>query len=100
MANDYPFYDVVKEADAHVVSGATVMQKFTCEACGARQTIDVPNTFYKLGSCEECHHVTNLEECGCNYILFLGGAPISDAERLLEQKRSHREYDRREKKNG
>jgi hypothetical protein len=30
--------------------------------------MDVPNVFYKTGRCEECGHITNIKEDGCNYM--------------------------------
>jgi hypothetical protein len=43
-------------------------QKFTCEKCGSRQTMETPNTFYLLGECEECKHVTDIKKKGCGYM--------------------------------
>lgn len=68
--NDYPFYEVVKTVQKLIDKGnAEVYQKFTCANCGLRQTMDVPNTFYKTGKCEECKHITDIEKRGCNYMV-------------------------------
>lgn len=72
---DHPFYEVVAKADELIAAGATVWFKFTCANCGSRQTFDVPNTAYKSGRCEECDHVTNVEEQGMNYLLHFGQLP-------------------------
>lgn len=66
---DHPFDEVVTAADNDIQTGADVYQKFTCVGCGERQTMEVPNTFYTSGKCEECGHVTNIVERGCNYLL-------------------------------
>ena len=68
-AKDFPFLEVCQKADAAIKSGWTVHQKFTCAGCGARQTIEKPNVFYTSGECEECQHVTDLREAGCNYMM-------------------------------
>ena len=69
---NHPFADVCESAEQRIREGHTVFQKFTCGNCGVRQTIDVPNTFYLYGRCEECNHVTDLRESGCNYLLMTG----------------------------
>jgi hypothetical protein len=48
---------------------ASFFQKFTCEWCGARQTMAEAGKFFTTGECEECGRVTNIEEAGCNYIV-------------------------------
>ena len=66
---DHPFWDVAASAYAKMLDGATVHQKWTCEHCGARQTMETPNAFYKSGTCEECSRVTDIESRGCNFML-------------------------------
>ena len=51
---DYPFYEVAKQAEELVQKGGTVYQKFTCENCGSRQTMDEEYKFFTTGKCEEC----------------------------------------------
>lgn len=65
---DYPFEDAINKADVAVSVGGTVFQKFTCESCGQRLTIDVPNTFHTEGSCDKCGHVTDITKRGCNFL--------------------------------
>lgn len=72
MYNNYPFWDCVKAADKLIKSGANVYQKFTCVGCGNRLTIDTPNKFHKLGTCDNCNATTNIEETGCNYMIHYG----------------------------
>lgn len=51
-----------------------VYQKFTCSGCGARQTMDVPNTIFLTGKCEECGDVTDCQERGGGLaVWFVGG---------------------------
>lgn len=64
---DYPFKDVVATAYRKVQEGWTIHQKFTCENCGTRQTMEEPDKFFEKGICEECNHVTDLVARGCNY---------------------------------
>jgi hypothetical protein len=70
---DHEFHQTFRNATTILErdSGATVYFKWTCENCLSRQTFDVPNTLYKLGECEECGHVTNIERRGCNYLLIV-----------------------------
>jgi hypothetical protein len=70
---DCPFYETAEDAEKWVKKGCTVFQKFSCEKCGSRQTMENPNAFHTKGRCEECGHVSDLIENGCNYILFGGG---------------------------
>jgi hypothetical protein len=88
---NFPFDEVVAEADELIGRGATVFQKFTCEKCGARQTIDVPNVFYKQGSCQECAHVTDCYRTGINYLVIMGPRQPTHAERQAEIDRNARE---------
>jgi hypothetical protein len=65
----HPFYECAEAAQMHMEAGARVFQQFNCSHCGAKQTMDDPNVFYKLGTCEECKQVTDIEKEGCNYML-------------------------------
>lgn len=67
---DHPLEDVVKAAEAQAANGHSCFQKFTCEKCGSRQTMETPNVFYTSGSCEECGHVTDIKKKGCNFIMI------------------------------
>jgi transcription elongation factor Elf1 len=71
---DYPFQDVVNTANEILASVPTAQlyQKFTCAHCGARQTMETPNTFHTTGICEECDSVTDIEARGCNYMASIG----------------------------
>ena len=80
---DHPFKDCCETAEKLANQGALVFQKFTCEKCNSRQTIDEPNTFFASGQCEECQHVTDITKTGCNYTVIFSGSPES-REKLLE----------------
>lgn len=73
--NLYPFNQCVAKAQQYIRDGARVFQQFNCAFCGAKQTMDVPNTFYKLGRCEQCGQETNIERDGMNYMLHWGKSP-------------------------
>lgn len=64
---DYPFEECAKSAQELMRRGWTIHQKFTCEKCGQRLTIEEPNVFYTKGSCDKCGHVTDIKAKGCNY---------------------------------
>lgn len=70
--NLYPFYEVAKEAEEKMQEGWTIYQQFNCAKCGRKQTIETPDVFHKLGTCEECQHTTNIEQDGCNYMATIG----------------------------
>jgi hypothetical protein len=65
---DHPIEECVKTADDIIKQGNEIYQKFTCDKCESRQTIDVANTFFTHGKCEECGYVTDIEKKGCNYV--------------------------------
>lgn len=67
----FPFYEVAAEAHAAMQNGATIFQQFNCAKCGTKQTLDTPNVFHKLGTCEECKHTTDIEKDGCNFMCIL-----------------------------
>jgi hypothetical protein len=67
---NHPFDQVTAKAEQLVQQGALVFQKFSCEKCGSRQTIDEPNTFFTKGSCEVCGHITDIRATGCNFLLI------------------------------
>lgn len=68
--SDFPIEDCLKTASVLIAAGQEVYQKFTCENCGSRQTMETPNKFFTSGVCEECGHETAIEKC--NYIALLG----------------------------
>ena len=74
--DDGPFYEIAKEIEALITTGASIFQKFTCEICSARQTMSVPNVLYTAGRCDECGHSTNLERNGCGFMLVASSDPI------------------------
>jgi hypothetical protein len=65
---NHPFEEVLASANEVIERGGTVYQKFSCSNCGQRLTMDVPNTFYPEGNCDQCGHVTNIRETGCNFL--------------------------------
>lgn len=69
--NNYPFMQVLDEAQKQADLGAETFQKFTCASCGSRQGMDQANHWYTHGKCEECGEVTNIYKDGCNYLLIL-----------------------------
>jgi hypothetical protein len=70
--NLHPFWECADRAHRLILQGHTVYQQFLCAKCGTKQTMDNANNFYKLGECEECHHTTNIEHDGCNYMVITG----------------------------
>ena len=70
---NFPFSEVAEGAKQQVEAGNTVFQKWTCEQCLTRQTMDVESKFSTHGQCQECGHVTDIRETGCNYTLIATG---------------------------
>lgn len=76
--DDGEFYKIVAEIEALLAEGnSTIFQKFTCEICRARQTMDRPNVLYKTGKCDECGHISNLERNGCGFMLIASDDPVA-----------------------
>jgi len=65
----HPFWEVATEAKKWADNGHEIHQQFNCANCGAKQTMEEPNKFFALGTCERCGHETNIEKDGCNYML-------------------------------
>lgn len=64
----YPFYEAHDFAQTLMAKGATIHQQFKCVHCGTKQTMQEANKFFKVGQCEECWGMTNIEKKGCNYL--------------------------------
>lgn len=71
MANDYPLQECADAAEQILAKNPTakIYQKFTCQHCGARQTMGEANKFFTTGKCEECDKVTDIAANGCNYMI-------------------------------
>ncbi len=68
---DHPLEDILTEVNQILENdGVNVFQKFTCEACKNRLTIEEPNTFYTSGKCDACGHVTDIKKNGCNFMVI------------------------------
>lgn len=70
--NLYPFHMVVARGQALARRKATFYQQFVCARCGTKQTMSEPNQFWTEGICEECEHITNILEDGCNLMVVFG----------------------------
>jgi hypothetical protein len=69
--NLYPIKQCIRRANTLLPLGAIIHQQFNCGACGTKQTMETPDVFFKSGTCEICHAVTNIEATGCNYLVEL-----------------------------
>lgn len=65
---NFPFDEVAANAQKKVKEGWFIYQKWTCQHCGARQTMPVANHFYEKGRCEECKKITDIRAGGCNFL--------------------------------
>jgi hypothetical protein len=81
-----PFLDAGAQANELVLQGHTIFQQFQCANCKTKQTIEVPNAFYKLGKCEECAHVTDIVKDGCNFTVMYTNRPDM-LQQLLEKRK-------------
>lgn len=68
--DDYPFDDVVREAEALGKAGYLAFQKYSCGECGQRLTMESPGMFYTKGQCDRCGAITDIKATGCNYMLI------------------------------
>jgi transposase-like protein len=68
---DYPIDEVVAQVDQRIEqAGGFAYQKWTCQHCGSRQTMETKNVFHRSGRCEECDGITVIAKC--NYIFIMG----------------------------
>ena len=61
--HDYPIEECRVTADKAIENGYTIYQRFSCEQCGQRLTMDVPNVFFTSGGCDKCGHTTAITHC-------------------------------------
>jgi hypothetical protein len=63
--NDYPIEECMKTLEAMYATNPTFTfrQKWTCQHCGSRQTMEEEDTFFRSGECEECQQITIIKEC-------------------------------------
>lgn len=73
--SDGPLELIAEECEELIAKGATIFQKFTCEACLARQVMTEPNVLYTSGKCDECGHVTDIQLRGCGFMYVASGDP-------------------------
>ena len=63
--------EIADIAEEQIKQGNIIFQKFTCSNCNSRQTMEEPNKIYVEGVCEECNHVTKINECGLAVIICI-----------------------------
>jgi hypothetical protein len=69
---DYPINECLAAAEQLIRGGvADVYQKWTCQHCGSRQTMEEKNKFFASGICEDCKGTTIIQKC--NYMLHVRG---------------------------
>lgn len=70
---DFPFESICKEAETLIRKQPSIKlyQKFTCDGCGNRLTMDKPNVFFETGTCDNCPTVTDIKAKGCNYLAHM-----------------------------
>lgn len=77
---DYPLMDCVKQVDQllqNYKDNVQIYQKWTCEKCGDRVTLNVPNKMHALGHHEDCGAITDIRARGCNYMVIFRRNPWS-----------------------
>lgn len=83
--HDYPFIEVVASCTKLLNLGHHFHQKFSCDKCGQRLTVDRPDVLYETGTCEACGHTTNIQERGCNYMLVAHNVSPLDVLGILKK---------------
>lgn len=71
MFRDFPFDQCTAKAEALANAGHEVFQKFTCDGCGARLTMDIAGHFFETGTCDKCDCITDIKSKGCNYLVHM-----------------------------
>lgn len=72
----HPWNEVITQAEKYMAEGFNIHQQWNCAHCGVKQTMDVANTFYMLGECEECGKQTNIRQDGHNYMLIASSSKL------------------------
>jgi hypothetical protein len=83
--SDHPFSEVAADVERLTADGKTVcFEKWTCQHCGARQTMTEPNKWFTTGQCEECGLVTDITVNGTNFILVRSSAGADVIKEVLK----------------
>lgn len=84
---NYPLFQIAMSCEEAMMKGATIYQKWTClnPDCGARQTMDVPDTLFTSGKCEECDQVSPITEC--NFMMVASGEAVLPALETILKRR-------------
>lgn len=61
---DRPVAEIAVLADQQIAKGFTIWQKWTCNNCGSRQTMEEPNLLYLSGTCQACGEISTIVVCG------------------------------------
>jgi hypothetical protein len=64
----FPWQEVIANAETKMRDGAQIFQQWNCEHCGAKQTMDRPDTFFETGICEQCGKITDIKKNGHNFM--------------------------------
>jgi len=75
----YPWNEIVASTNDLIKQGMECYQQFNCDHCGAKQTMDIPNMFYEIGTCEECGKDTNIKQHGMNFMVHARTPEAADA---------------------
>ena len=67
---DYPLKEIEATLRKRLAEGYSFHQKFTCEHCGQRLTVEEENVLLEEGGCDQCGGITNIKKKGCNYMLL------------------------------
>ena len=79
--NDYPLSEIAEAVERLAGKGWECYQKFTCEKCGERLTMEPANTLYTSGKCDKCGHLTDIKKNGCNYLAVGRNKGVHDLSR-------------------
>lgn len=77
---DFPLSEIAEACEREIKAGSFILQKWTCESCGARVMGQNVNALCERGHCQHCNHVTDLRERGCNYALIRPSRDMTVAE--------------------
>lgn len=80
---DYPLTEIVAKCLTLTAQGHTVYQKWTCGGCKKRIGSENPNVLTEKGQCEECGHITNIKETGCNYLLVMRNVSLTEVAKTI-----------------
>lgn len=68
---DKPLSEIADMIEKEILPrGWHYLQKFSCDKCGNRLTMDVLDILYVEGECDKCCAITDIKKSGCGFMMI------------------------------